>query len=278
MSRCTPPRPAFSLTELLVVITILAILAGLTLSVLGNVRDSARQSETLERIARIQAAISLAKSKGYMDYVWPYDVFHLKKSYLPSDPELDLLKRMFPNMRLDDNGLPAAFHNTNLDRNQALLFLLTGGAPLNFAGFSNNPAQPFTPPTPSEQRKGPWLQISPDMIWQSPSSPHPYLVDAFRRPETGRGTPFIVFAEHKTVRYSGQSVSPGNFPIPGAVVTPVVPYQSGGKYINENGVQIISAGKDKVFGSSGQIPILATDPYGRDDLANFSRAALGATK
>ncbi|MEJ5275350.1 MAG: type II secretion system protein [Thermogemmata sp.] len=273
MSRRLPPRAAFSLVELLVVIAIVLVLMGLLLSGVQNVRDSTLRMETLDRIMQIQTAISLAKSKGGMDYVWPYDVFYLKKSYANTDPELDLLKRMFPNMRLDDNGLLPQFHNTILDRNQALLFLLTGGAPTDFSGFSNNPAQPFLRPTPSEQRKGPWLQIRTDMIWQSSTNPHPYLVDAYRRGETGRGTPFIVFAEHKTIRYSGQSVSPANFPIPGSVLAPVLPYQSVGKYINENGVQIISAGKDRIFGTTGQLP--ATDPYGRDDLANFSRTSLG---
>jgi prepilin-type N-terminal cleavage/methylation domain-containing protein len=265
----------FTLIELLVVIAIISVLLGLLLAAVQNVRNVADRAATLDRIAQIQAAIGLAKNNGRMDYVWPYDNFHLKKAYNSADPELDLLKRMFPQMNLGDNGLPAAYDNTVMDRNQALLFLLTGGAPLNFNGFSNNPARPFEPPAvPGERRKGPWLQVRPEMIWQAPTSPHPYLVDAYRRVDTNAGMPFVVFSEYKTVRYSSQSVSPAQYPIPGAVVNPVRPYQYGGKYYNENGVQIISAGKDRVFGSSGTLPLPSADRFGMDDLTNFSNAPL----
>jgi prepilin-type N-terminal cleavage/methylation domain-containing protein len=266
-------RRAFSLVELMVVIVIIVILVGLLLAGVQNVRDSAARMETLSRITQIQAAVSLAKAKGGMDYVWS-GTFRLRTSYSGNEPELDLLKRMFPQMDLANNGLPTSAQ-ADLDANQALLFLLTGGTPMNFSGFSNDPRRPFTPPSPGEKRKGPWLQVRPEMIWQPDPNTHHYLVDAYRRAETGVGTPFIVFGT-KPLPYQAQTVS--TFPYSECIVGPVTPYQRGGKYLNENGFQIISAGKDRKFGFSGTLPLPPTDPFGVDDLTNFSNGPLGSIK
>ena len=265
MSRCTPPRPAFSLIELLVVIAIISILMGLIVAGTQKVRESAVRSENLDRISQINAAVGLAKAKGAMDYVWS-GTFHLRTSYTGNEPELDLLKRMFPQMDLNNNGLPTSAQ-ADLNPNQALLFLLTGGTPLNYQGFSNNPKRPFTPPTPGETRKGPWLQVTPKMIQVAPNS-HAELVDPW-------GTPYIVFATTKGKPNNYAVDMHGNPQVWSADYVTVTPYQYGGKYLNENGFQLISAGRDRRFGPGGT-DLPATTPYGKDDQANFSRYVLGA--
>jgi len=265
MSQCTSPRPAFSLIELLVVIAIISILMGLIVAATQKVRDSADRSENSDRISQITAAVGLAKAKGAMDYVWS-GTFHLRTSYTGNEPELDLLKRMFPQMDLSDNGLPPDAQ-ADLNPNQALLFLLTGGTPLNYQGFSNNPKRPFTPPTAGEIRKGPWLQVTPKMI-RVASNGHAELVDPW-------GTPYIVFAatKGKPNNYKDDMHGfPQVWPV-GSVPPLVTPYQYGGKYLNENGFQLISAGRDRRFGPGGT-DFPATTPDGYDDQANFSRSIL----
>jgi len=264
MSRCTSPRPAFSLIELLVVIAIISILMGLIVAATQKVRESAARAENSDRISQITAAVGLAKAKGAMDYVWS-GTFHLRTSYTGNEPELDLLKRMFPQMDLSNNGLPPDAQ-ADLNPNQALLFLLTGGTPLNYQGFSNNPKRPFTPPTAGEIRKGPWLQVTPKMI-QVASNGHAELVDPW-------GTPYIVFAakEGKPNNYTfDMHRNLQEWPL--GYVT-VRPYQYGGKYLNENGFQLISAGRNRRFGPGGT-DFPATTPDGDDDQANFSRSILG---
>ena len=266
MSQCTSPRPAFSLIELLVVIAIISILMGLIVAATQKIRESADRSENSDRISQITAAVGLAKAKGAMDYVWS-GTFHLRTSYTGKERELDLLKRMFPQMDLSDNGLPTDAQ-ADLNPNQALLFLLTGGTPLNYQGFSNNPKRPFTPPTAGEIRKGPWLQVTPKMI-QVASNGHAELVDPW-------GTPYIVFAATKG-KAGNYELDMHGFPQvwPVGSVPPLVkPYQYGGKYLNENGFQLISAGRNRRFGPGGT-DFPATTPDGDDDQANFSRSILG---
>ena len=55
----------------------------------------------------------------------------------------------------------------------------------------------------------------------------------------------------------------------------VTPYKSGGKYVNESGFQIISAGKDQMFGAGDALLPAVGTPGGDDDQANFSRSVLG---
>jgi prepilin-type N-terminal cleavage/methylation domain-containing protein len=266
MSRCTSPRPAFSLIELLVVIAIISILMGLILAATQKVRESAARAENSDRISQITAAVSLAKSKGGMDYVWS-GPFRLRTSYPDDYRELDLLKRMFPQMDLSNNGLPMPTDaEVVLNPNQALLFLLTGGTLLKYQGFSNNPKRPFTPPTAREIRKGPWLQVTPKMI-QVASNGHAELVDPW-------GTPYIVFAATKGKPNDYEFDMRGNRQEWSLGYVTVRPYQYGGKYLNENGFQLISAGRNRRFGP-GDTDFPATTPDGDDDQANFSRSILG---
>ncbi len=266
MSRRNPIRQAFTLVELLVVIAIISILMGLLMAAVQKVRESSLRAENTDRISQINAAVALAKAKSGMDYVWS-GTFRLRTSYTGNEPELDLLKRMFPQMDLTNNGLPTSAQ-ADLNPNQALLFLLTGGTPLNYLGFSNNPRQPFAPPAvPGETRKGPWLQVTPKMLQPGPNG-HAQLVDPWN-------TPYIVFAATKGKPNNYATNMDGTPQVwPTGTVT-VTPYQSGGKYLNESSFQLISAGRNRLFGPGGT-DFPATTREGDDDQANFSRSMLGA--
>ena len=277
-----PNRPAFTLTELLVVMGIIALLMSLLMAAVQKVRDSGKRTENFDRMAQVSTAVGLAKQKNNMPYLWA-GPFTLKGKYVGDgtvpEPELDILLQMFPNMNtLRSQGLTAAQAaqgqdngytgpDVTLDANQALVLLLTGGSVTQFTGFSNDPKRPFG--TGGSARKGPYLEANPSIYATitktnrpNPSG-HPWLIDSF-------GEPYAVFAavKGKAGNYGVNSNGNGTQSLFG-----VQPYQNGGKYVNESGFQLISAGRDRAFGPGPNLP--ATGP-GEDDQANFSQAALGS--
>src|SRR5687767_13060162 len=57
------PRRAFTLLELLVVIALIAVLAGILLPAIQNVRDSARRSAVASDIAQVGTAVAAFKAR-----------------------------------------------------------------------------------------------------------------------------------------------------------------------------------------------------------------------
>lgn len=194
----------------------------------------------------------------------------------------------------------------DLDANQTLLFFLGGIAeidmtnparPAAFTGFSTNPQTPFKRrATPEEPRKVTGLDIAgsgskpryavPATATAPGNIPFPRLMDAY-------GTPFAYFCTYQgqTNRYFGFNDSadmlafvPGAPPFPPPL--PVFqPYRTGPNrgptppadpFENPSGYQLISAGKDRLFGISGDSR--AVDQAGQDDLSNFAEKQLSAPK
>lgn len=56
------PKKAFTLTELLVVVAVIGILAGLAITAIGQTRDSAARTECLQRLQQLGLAISTYSS------------------------------------------------------------------------------------------------------------------------------------------------------------------------------------------------------------------------
>ncbi len=260
------PRPGFTLIELLVVIAIIAVLVGLTGSAVQNVRNSAQRSRNGHRIQKIAEAISAVRAprdKGglglsYIPSVGPGtdfpNGFLLSHTYPSGAPELDVLLTAFPNMDLGNNGYPGP--DIRLDSNQVLCLFITGGAHTNFRGWSNNPKQPFL--TGGDQRRGPYLevQLTGNEPLVSTGTGPARLLDVY-------GTPLAYFAprRNKSGAYVGQSFSG------------LTPYMNGGKYVGESSFQIISAGRDRLFGVGGNLPGMGADA---DNQANFSTNLLSS--
>ena len=234
----------------------------------------------------------------YIKRVWPNA--DIDGTLIPNDPKPGLGNSNNVNFRGD------------LDANQTLLFFLNGIADPDgkggfaFRGFSKNPQkpfEPFDPNNPSQDRTKIYLDISNkhyvapvNATFNATANPnpnptpnpnYPWLVDGWRRP-------FAYFAAYNGKPARVPAATPVGSPAPPTAYdgwnrffgTPNVPdvtfamgtpkaYFNGNKYELESGHQIISAGKDGKFGTSGDWNKVTT-PDGQDDRVNFSTNNLGA--
>jgi type II secretory pathway pseudopilin PulG len=337
----TRRRGAFTLIELIIVIGIIVLLAGLLLQAVMKARQAGERTEVKHDISQLEAAIknfqatydvkyfpsgfiltsdyaqppgnpqiaaALQESAQYYSKVWP-------KAFIPGQPGKTPLPPNLP------SAAPNATLTIAMDGNQAMVFFLGGIGPDfpdqdptlapyrpvffdnqgnqkgpggNRTGFLISQTNPFgyqaSPPAPQPGWYSPasgatargFFDFKPDRIKDG------HYVDRY-------GTPYIVMGAKNGNDYNAFRVYAGIIPGykndggwgPGLGVSPFVGVD--GKYINPNGVQIISAGRDLQFGpgsypnpSNGRpIPYdPGVDQYspgavGGDDIANFGGALLG---
>ncbi len=187
---------------------------------------------------------------------------------------------------------------------------LSGFAPQGFSTNNMNPA--FNPPGIPQQRKGPYYQFQTNRLVSmqsinplatSPQNPqglsplHPVYLDAWQvknRPyggnPHGNGWPYAFFSSRGlnngyTITDCANLLDPTDqTPVPQTDplfnrcqfynMNNPLPYSSN-QYLNSNMYQILSAGKDGVFGLGTMSTAGGEKPGGDDDQSNFSSTTLG---
>lgn len=138
------PRHAFTLVELLVVITIIGIIAGLALPALYGVFTRGKATAMRMEVESLTNAIEEYRSK-YGDYPpdfsdWNVVQRHYRKAFprmLPGELlRLQFLTDVDTSNDTATSGTAAAHDPTKMDRAEAIVWAL--------GGFSSNPQLPFT--------------------------------------------------------------------------------------------------------------------------------------
>ena len=250
--RHRPARPGFTLVELLIVMAIIAILAGLLLAGVQRVQIVADRTKAANDVT--QLASSCAEFKREFGF-YPPDTFTVPTDGA-STPSTSALKRMFPNGDFNATGSNyGVYSGKTLNQSETLVFFLGG---LSQAGWdSKNPAVPLTLGS-STTKKGPYFDFQENRLDRTGTNGVPQFSDPW-------GTPYIYFRSLSGNDYTGTFGTTS-------------PYQeSASRFANQNSVQIISAGRNKEFGPGGSWTPGGTGytdaDVGADDLANFNQGA-----
>jgi prepilin-type N-terminal cleavage/methylation domain-containing protein len=269
------PRAGFTLVELLVVITILAILFALTAAAVVKALGKGDEAKVRNEVSQLANAVQAFKT----DFSVPYLADRLVlPPGLPNEPGADAesyqyLTTVWP--RIDPrtlsrattsfilNGVPNTSYSywgvpgttpATLQGHQTLVFFLGGvkqptGNGYTSIGFSNSATDPMNATTAG--RKGPYFEFPADRLFVV-TAPLPSFRDIF-------GTqPYLYFSSRKAGNdYNLPAGNPPVFPRPfvtyveyanASAATAKWPVQSV-RFANPSGFQIISAGKDGTFGS-----------------------------
>lgn len=313
-------REGYTLIELLVVIGIIGLLASIIIPAVAKVKDAAMRARVSSEIGELSLAVEGFKTTYDVKYIPsglvltnaynPNNAAHVESQ--------QFLSKIWPK-GLASYSLPPAqdqisnqqINEFRLDGNQVLVFLLGGippgpdaskneiftyqvpppgsyGYPLppyfngNRSGFRNSPAYPLNNPNgfvavSGEQAKGPFFNFKQERLFGG------HFYDPYGE------TPYLYFSSKNGNDYHAFGVFAGainTYTQDGgwgraADGNSVKPFKGlDGRYLNPNGFQIISAGKDKVFGRGGQyepgIGDYTPSAPGGDDIANFHRGMLGA--
>lgn len=291
-------RLAFTLVELLVVILIIAILVSMVSSAVMKAMGRIPEVKTRTEIAEMDVALrAFMTDYGLVDPPPSSLVLYENIALYPANSASPLVAQSYAFLQkvfgknlgplVDWDGDGHIYQNAWVLEGEYCLVFYIGGIPSPTGGpqgFSTNNMKPsfgsMLGETPGK-RKGPYFTFDMTRLragktlgpaapgfmvyidpWQSKQSPF-Y--------NTLGGTPYAYFSSRGT-NNAYSLVAPGDCP-----TIKAAPYfiTNTTQCMNPNGYQIISAGKDGVFGTHGWVPASGAVGAGADDQANFSAGLLG---
>jgi prepilin-type N-terminal cleavage/methylation domain-containing protein len=246
-------RQGFTLVELLVVISIIAILAALLLAGVMVMRGKSMISTTQIEIREMRAALENFKTKYG---IYPPSQVTVAPSQNAIDAEsLRTLTTIWPSLNFKDAFGPSGWALSGpvtLKGDQCLVLFLGGAHDASGCrGFAQSKSNPF------QNAKGdhdpPFFNFKPNRLYKRDSaSPFYSYGDGFFKTINLGKEQFPCYAYFAPTRLAGYdgSVSHCNNMIDGQGNFPQPYKESSTAYLNKQSFQIISAGKDTFWGKA----------------------------
>ena len=269
-------RNAFTLIEILVVITIIGILTAFLLPALSGVRRTARIAQVRTEITSLEGAIENFKLKFGIQ---PPSQIVLKETaagWKTTDaatvrsmglirqiwPQFDFTYAAFPMNRVDINGDGSydsgTFNPLVLSQGECLVFFI-GGMPsgtlatgFSVTGFSQNPTAPFA----SGGRRVSLYEFTPRFSDVPDSSGNRNGMPEYLDPLPGQTYPYLYFSS-----YDGASYRSSELAAPGLEFVYLQGASATSQAWKPKTFQIVSPGFDRAYGKGGPfLPKGATGP------------------
>ena len=265
------------------VIAIIAILVSLTASGVMNIMLKIPEVQTRTEIGEMETALNAMMSDFKLSTPPPSSLLLQSNvaNYAAGDPSLAFLKKMFGK----NLGALGAINwggtdGTTLTGEQCLVFYLGGiNNGQGLSGFSYNTMNPYPVPGSGQRTHGPYFTFKTNRLVPGPNGFLVYI-DAWQSKTSPTaalgGSPYTYFSSQGITNNPLYGLNPyTNTTSSGYGAVPYVNTVNS-QFTNPNTFQIISAGRNGMFGTSGWNPANGATGAGADDQANFSAKVLGA--
>lgn len=268
-------RNAFTLIELLIVITIIGILVGLLLPALSSVRTRVRQTQVRTEISQLDNAIGAFKNRFGIEPPSQITLYETATTGWSTDANSrSLIRQIWPQFNfdlthdIDGDGTPNG--PFTLTQGECLVFFL-GGLPnpsivngatvFSVSGFSKNPANPFTR---GGTREGPFFEFQSNRFSDLGQAGFPEYKDSF----PGQTKPYLYFSSYDGSGYREYLTGVVPYDFSPTVTVPPVPilaYRQGvamptATPFKSKSFQIVSPGQDYKYGVGGPYAPGTSDP------------------
>lgn len=299
------PRAAFTLIELMVAISIIALLVGLLLPAINSSRRAARIAQVKSDIGVLEGALAQFQSKFGEYPPSRITLYQDGTGWNASNAEARrskaIIRKYWPQFDFSSDGaggsfpFPSGATSVTLDGSECLLFFLGGVRDPDgiYIGFSTNPTSPFSL-QPDNSRVGPFVEFQPDRF--SPGGTDidtdGDLLPEYLDPIPGQATPYIYLSGYDGRGYdradldmdgsgTGTALRMNDFYRQGTSDFATAGTSATSRGWNTKTFQIISPGFDGLYGVGGAFDpetaatVLSGDREGeRDNITNFHGGTL----